>query len=99
MSEAGKVAVVTGASSGIGWELAKELAREGYRVGVLARRREPLERLVSEIRQAGGVADFETADVAERQSTLDAIHRLAERLGPVDLLVAGAGSGTETRIE
>src|SRR6266849_3258750 len=96
MSEA-KAAVVTGASSGIGWCLAKELAREGYRVGLLARRGEALEKLASEIRSAGGAAEVATADVVERGPTVAAIHRLAERLGPVDLLAACAGSGTETR--
>jgi len=99
MSEAGRVAVVTGASRGLGLELAKELAREGYRVGLLARTAENLEKLAGEIRAGGGTAEFEAADVAERQPTLDAIHRLAERLGPVDLLVANAGSGPETRLE
>jgi len=99
MSEAGRVAVVTGASRGLGLELAKELAREGYRVGLLARTAENLEKLAGEIRAGGGTAEFEAADVAERQPTLDAIRRLAERLGPVDLLVANAGSGPETRLE
>jgi short-subunit dehydrogenase len=94
-----RVAVVTGASSGIGRELAKELVRDGYRVGLLARRREELEKLVGEIRQAGGEAEFESADVADRTNLVSAIHRLAERLGPIDLLVANAGSGTATRFD
>src|SRR5262245_13986047 len=99
MSGESKVAVLTGASSGIGWELAKELAKDGYRMGLLARRREPLEKLAREIRAAGGMADCETADVSERQPAIEAIHRLAERLGPVDLLVANAGMGGESKIE
>src|SRR5262245_4719432 len=98
MSEA-KAAVVTGASSGIGWCLAKELARDGYRVGLLARRREALEKLAGEIRALGGAAEFEGADVSEREPTVAAIHRLAGRLGPIDLLAACAGSGTGTRID
>jgi short-subunit dehydrogenase len=48
MSEAGRVAVVTGASRGLGLELAKELAREGYRVGLLARTAENLEKLAGD---------------------------------------------------
>ncbi len=76
MSGLGRVAVITGASSGLGRALAKELAREGYAVGVLARRREPLEQLTSEIQNAGGRAELESADVAERIPTLEAIHCL-----------------------
>jgi short-subunit dehydrogenase len=94
-----RVAVLTGASSGIGRELAKELAREGYRIGLVARRREELEKLAGELREAGGVADIEVADVADRQTLVSAIERLAERLGPVDLLVANAGLGTPTRLD
>jgi short-subunit dehydrogenase len=93
-----RVAVITGASSGIGRELAKELARGGYRMGLVARRREELERLAAEIRQAGGVAEFEPADVTDRHALVGAIHRLTERLGPADLLVANAGLGTGTRL-
>src|SRR5262249_54570860 len=97
-TETTRVAIITGASSGIGRDLAKELVKDGYRVGVIARRREELEKLVAEIRQAGGTAEFESADVADRTSLISAIHRLAERLGPVDLLVANAGLGTATRL-
>lgn len=99
MSESVRVAIVTGASSGMGWALARELAKDGYRVGILARRREPLEQLAGEIRRAGGIAEFETADVIERASTLEAIRRLCERLGPADLLVACAGAGAETYVD
>jgi short-subunit dehydrogenase len=99
MSQSGRVAVITGASKGLGQELAKQLAREGYRVGLLARDQDALTKATNEIRANGGTAEFEVADVSERQSTLDAIHRLAERLGPVDLLVANAGIGPETRLE
>jgi len=98
-TEAGKVAILTGASSGIGHALAKELARGGFKVGLLARRREPLEQLAAEIKQAGGAADFETADVTDRPGLLAAIHRLTDRLGPADLLVANAGAGVPTDIE
>jgi short-subunit dehydrogenase len=99
MSFADQVAVVTGASSGIGWELAKALAAEKCKVGLIARRRDLLEKLAGEIRQAGGTADLATADVADRGQTLAAIHALGDRLGPVDLLVANAGVGAPTLLD
>lgn len=88
-----RVAVVTGASSGIGWALAKELASEGYAVGLTARRAERLEALADEIRAAGGTAAVAPADASDRDATIAAIHALAAELGPVDLLVANAGLG------
>jgi len=96
---AGRVAVITGASSGIGWALARALAADGARVGLVARRREELERLAAEIARAGGTAAVAPADVAERQAVVAAVGDLAARLGPVDLLVANAGVGAPTRLE
>ncbi len=99
MSFANQVVVVTGASSGIGWALAKVLAAQGARVGLIARRQDRLEALAAEIRQAGGTVALAAADVAERGPTLEAIHRVRDQLGPVDLLVANAGVGAPTRLE
>jgi short-subunit dehydrogenase len=99
MGFAGQVAVVTGASSGIGWALAKALAKEGARVGLVARRREALEQLAGEIGRDGGTAAVAAADVSERQPTVAAIGEISTRLGPVDLLVANAGVGAPTSVE
>jgi short-subunit dehydrogenase len=99
MSFANQVAIVTGASSGIGWELARELARGGCKVGLVARRRDKLETLAADIRQAGGTAAIAPADVAERAPTVAAIHALAAELGPIDLLVANAGLGLPTLLD
>jgi short-subunit dehydrogenase len=96
MSFANQVAVITGASSGIGWSLAKELARQGANVGLVARRRENLEQLAAEI---GPTAAFESADIADRDQAVAAIRSLSARLGPIDLLVANAGVGAPTAIE
>jgi short-subunit dehydrogenase len=99
MSFAGQVAIVTGASSGIGWALARTLAAEGCKVGLVARRREQLAELAGQIEKAGGTAAFAVADVTERSQTVAAIHDIAARLGPVDLLIANAGVGAPTTVE
>jgi short-subunit dehydrogenase len=99
MRFANQVVVVTGASSGIGWSLAKELVREGAKVGVLARRRDKLDALAAEIRKTGGTVAVATADVAERAPTIAALHALAAELGPLDLVVANAGLGLPTLLE
>jgi len=98
-SYAGRVAVITGASSGIGQSLAKTLARVGARVGLIARRREALEALAREIRQAGGVAEVAVADVTDRPALDQAVEALVQKLGPVDLMVANAGVGVPTTLE
>ncbi len=99
MSFANQVAVVTGASSGIGWALAKELAAQGCKVGLLARRRQPLERLAAEIAAAGGSAAVAPADVGDRAGVGAAVEEVRGRLGPIDLLVANAGVGAPTLLD
>ncbi|HWG41349.1 MAG TPA: SDR family NAD(P)-dependent oxidoreductase [Gemmataceae bacterium] len=99
MSFAGQVAIITGASSGIGWALARTLAAEGCKVGLVARRREQLADLAGEIEKHGGTVAFATADIAEREQAVSAIRDVAARLGPVDLLIANAGVGAPTTIE
>jgi len=94
-----KVAVLTGASSGIGRALAKELMKDGFRLGLVARRGDELQKLTAEVRTSGGTAEFEVGDISNREATLSAIQKLAERLGPVDLLVANAGLGGHTHVE
>jgi short-subunit dehydrogenase len=96
MTFANRVAVITGASSGIGWALAKELAKQGCKVGLVARRRENLAALADEIDREGGVAAFAAANVGNRAALGDAVREVAGKLGPVDLLVANAGVGAPT---
>ena len=93
-----RIAVVTGASSGIGRALALELAREGYDLGLTARRAERLERLASEVRATGVRAEYAAADATRRDETHAAIAALGERLGPIDLLVTNAGVGYGTDV-
>jgi short-subunit dehydrogenase len=99
MMFANQVAVVTGASSGIGWALGKELARQGCRVGLIARRAERLLALEQEIRAAEGTSASAQADVSDRPQLLAAVDHLRQQLGPVDLLIANAGVGYPTFLE
>jgi NADP-dependent 3-hydroxy acid dehydrogenase YdfG len=87
----GRVAVVTGASSGIGEATAKRLAASGAMVAVLARRAERLDKLVNEIEQAGGTALAVAIDVSDAEAVRAAADRVARELGTVDLLFNNAG--------
>jgi short-subunit dehydrogenase len=96
-SEAGRVALVTGASSGIGEATARALARAGYAVGLAARRAELLERLAAEIRAAGGRALPLPCNVLD-DAQIAAMAAAAEaQLGPIDVLINNAGVGQPHR--
>jgi NADP-dependent 3-hydroxy acid dehydrogenase YdfG len=87
----GTVALVTGASSGIGEATARTLASEGAAVAILARRADRLERLAGEIEAGGGKALRIEADVSEREQAEAAVARVADELGRLDVLVNNAG--------
>jgi short-subunit dehydrogenase len=94
-----KTAIVTGASSGLGAELARGLARAGVRVGLTARREAELEAVARSIREAGGTAFVAPADAADPASTRAALARLIEDLGPIDLMIANAGVGLGASVD
>lgn len=83
-----RVAVVTGASSGIGEATARALAADGYRVAVLARRVERIDALAAELGN-GSIAI--AADVTDRDSIVTAAQRVQDELGGADVLVNNAG--------
>ncbi|MFF8020515.1 SDR family NAD(P)-dependent oxidoreductase [Streptomyces sp. NPDC007896] len=87
----GTVALVTGASSGIGHATASELAREGASVALVGRREDRLTDLAAEITGAGGKALVVPADITTAQAAAEAVERAVEGLGRLDTLVNNAG--------
>jgi NADP-dependent 3-hydroxy acid dehydrogenase YdfG len=85
------VALVTGASSGIGQAAARALAARGAAVALVARRAERLEELGGEIADSGGTALPIEADVTDREQATAAVARTVEELGRLDVLVNNAG--------
>jgi len=87
----GRVALVTGASSGLGRRFATILAASGARVVLGARRSDLLAEAAASIEAAGGDALAVAMDVADEASVIAAYDAAAERFGPVDTVVANAG--------
>ena len=87
----GRVAVVTGGSSGIGKGMALALAAVGARVVIVARRAEAMEETASEIRAAGGLAGSVRADLGERAEIEPACERIRAEHGEPDILLNAAG--------
>ncbi|MET3612622.1 NAD(P)-dependent dehydrogenase (short-subunit alcohol dehydrogenase family) [Rhizobium aquaticum] len=86
------VAVVTGGGRGIGREIAFQQAREGARVAVISRTAKEIDETVSMIEANGGRAIALTADVSDYTAVENVFAKIAEQLGPVDLLVNNHGS-------
>jgi NADP-dependent 3-hydroxy acid dehydrogenase YdfG len=86
-----KVALVTGASSGIGAATAKKLAAAGVKVGLAARRLDRLRALAGEIREAGGEALAIEMDVTDQGAVERGVQALADRFGTIDIVFANAG--------
>src|SRR5258707_4781646 len=86
-----RVALVTGASQGIGHACALALAREGASVAVAARNREKLDELVGEITAAGGKSAAFVMDVTDEEQVKSAIKAAIAQFGKIDILVNNAG--------
>jgi NAD(P)-dependent dehydrogenase (short-subunit alcohol dehydrogenase family) len=86
-----RVALITGAGSGIGKAAALLLAREGARIGALGRTEEELKETVEEIRKMDGEAVILTADISEPEEMRRAVARLAKEWGRIDIVFANAG--------
>ena len=85
-----KVAIVTGASSGIGYATAKLFAREGAKVVVTARRRPQLDALVAEIQESGGTAFALNGDVKDETKAL--VEAALDNFGGLDIAFNNAGA-------
>ena len=88
---AGQVALVTGASRGLGQAFAVGLARAGMSVGITARTSEGLKQTLRAMEDAGGKALAVQADIADRSAVAKVIREVEEQLGPIDLLLNNAG--------
>jgi NAD(P)-dependent dehydrogenase (short-subunit alcohol dehydrogenase family) len=87
----GRIALVTGGSSGIGHAVARALALAGARVVILARGEQALSAAAAAIRSAGGQADWVRADLADRHSVQDGVAQAVARSGEPDIVVNAAG--------
>jgi NADP-dependent 3-hydroxy acid dehydrogenase YdfG len=87
----GKVALVTGASSGIGAAIARTLASRGAAVAVAARRRPLIDQLAAEIRAGGQTAVAIALDVTDETACRRAVEQCVQRLGGLDILINNAG--------
>ena len=87
----GQVAIVTGASSGLGWRFARTLAAAGAHVAATARRADKLQELADLIHADGGVCVPIALDVTDAEACVAAVAKAEEVLGPVSILVNNAG--------
>jgi len=88
-----KIAVITGASSGIGAATARKLARQGLHVILVARRQDRLEHLADEIRISGGHAEIISADLSQEAERQRVYSQVETEYGQVDVLINNAGLG------
>lgn len=95
----GRVAIVTGASRGIGRAVAAALAAEGMAVGVCARDLDRLEEVAAELRSAGGQIVTIAGDVSKQEDVERLVARTVEAFGGVDVLVNNVGGRTGTTVE
>ncbi|MFN9676926.1 MAG: SDR family oxidoreductase [Betaproteobacteria bacterium] len=93
-----KIALVTGASSGLGAQFARVVAAQGALVVLEARRVERLKELRAEIESQGGAADVVPLDVGDLESIEAAVAKIEAENGPIDILVNNAGVSTVGRL-
>lgn len=88
--------VIIGATSGIGYEVARLCGRKGWRVGAAGRRADRLEKLETEIIRDGGQAAIEAIDIT-REDAQEGLGRLIDKLGGMDIFLLCSGIGSQNR--
>ena len=87
----GEVVLISGGSRGLGLEIARRLADEGARLALLARDEQELRRAAEELRHRGADVYYESCDIRDREQVHDAVQRVRQEMGPVDVLMNVAG--------
>lgn len=89
----GRVAMVTGASSGLGVQFANALGNQGAKLALVARRKEKLEEVKKDLESKGYEVFFQVCDVTNSESVIEAVKNIEEHYGKIDILVNNAGLG------
>ena len=95
----GKVVAITGASSGMGKAIAIELAKNGVKVLLGARRTEQLQQVVDEIKNKGGEASFAQIDVKDKADLVRLVNIAVDQYGKLDVIINNAGVSQLSRID
>src|ERR1700740_1085810 len=95
----GKIAVVTGGGSGIGWQIARGLGEAGARVAIVSRTPEKLERAAADLRELGIDATWKELDARDSGRVESVFEQISEEVGLPDILVNNAGGTFPKRAE
>ena len=99
ISLSGRVAVITGASRGLGRQMAEALSAAGAAVALVARNKTLLDEVAAGIREKGGSAEPIVADVTDESAAAEVVHAVSESLGVCDVLINNAGINNRKSIE
>lgn len=95
----GRIAVITGASKGLGKQMAESLAGEGAAVALVARNKELLDGVAARIGEQGGKAEVIVADVTDEAAVSDVARQVSEKLGVCDILINNAGINNRKSVD
>ena len=99
ISLGGHVAVITGASKGLGRQMAESLAAAGAAVGLVARNKALLDKVAEGIRDRGGTVAVAAADVSQEAAVADVAEQISERIGTCDILINNAGINNRKAVD